>query len=116
MNLLLSLKSLYTFFHDFIHEHSPGTGVHNPLGMKFLCQQEHLVTSVICCKFKKKSLQSLILYNCFIYLILYIAPGQGKTAPRGRSFDVNKKILSLRSFVTSFKTMHLKSDFIQLFS
>ena len=45
---------LYNFFHDFIHVYSPGTGADNPLGMKFWCQKEHLVTSVICCKFKKK--------------------------------------------------------------
>ena len=43
---------LYTFFHDFIHVYSPGAGADNPLGTKFCCQQEHLVTSVICCKFQ----------------------------------------------------------------
>ena len=130
---------LYTFFHDFIHVYSPGTGVDNPLGTILLCQQEHLVTSVIfckcqkkslwrlilniffswfytciwprsrgrqlqeakfwcqqkrlvtsfiCCKFQNKSLQSAILYNCFIYLIRDIAPGQGQTASTGQSFDV----------------------------
>ena len=40
---------------------------------------------------------------------MYIAPGQGQTAPRGQNFDVNKKALSLYPFVASFK------DFIQLF-
>ena len=44
---------LYTFFHDFIHVYSPGAGADNPLGTKFWCQQEHLVTSVSCYKFKK---------------------------------------------------------------
>ena len=41
------------FFHDFIHVYtcSPGAGDDNPKGTKFLCQQEHLVTLVICCKF-----------------------------------------------------------------
>ena len=29
--------------------------------------------------------------------------GQGQTTPRGQNFDVNRNILSLRSFVTSFK-------------
>ena len=33
-----------------------------------------------------------------------IALGQGQTTPRGHNFDVNRKILSLRSFVTSLKT------------
>ena len=46
-------------------------------------------------------------------LYMYIAPGQGQTAPRGQSFDVNRNVLSLRLFVTSFKTISLKSDFIQ---
>ena len=41
------------FFHDFIHVYSPRAEADNCLGMKFLCQQEHLVTSVICCKLKK---------------------------------------------------------------
>ena len=53
---LLSLRSfatslknicmiLYNFFHDFIHVYSPRTGADNPLGTKFWCQQEPLVTS-----------------------------------------------------------------------
>ena len=46
-------------------------------------------------------------------LYLYIAPGQGQTAPRGQNFDVNRNVLSLHSFVASFKQMSLKSDFLQ---
>ena len=34
-------------------KHSPWVGADNPLGPKFLCQQEGLITLVICCKFKK---------------------------------------------------------------
>ena len=34
---------------------------------------------------------------------MILAPGQGLTAPWGRNFDVNKNILSLRSFVASLK-------------
>ena len=45
---------------------------------------------------------------------MYIAPGQGQTAPRGQSFDVNRNVLSL-SFVASFKKMSLKSDFAHFF-
>ena len=48
-------------------------------------------------------------------LYMYIAPGQGQTAPRGQSFDVNRNVSSLHSFVASFKQMSLKSDFIQFF-
>ena len=36
-------------------------------------------------------------------LYMYIAPGQGQTAPRGQSFDVNRNVLSLHSFVASLK-------------
>ena len=46
-------------------------------------------------------------------LYMYIAPGQGQTSPKGQSFDVNRIVLSLHSFVASFKKMSLKSDFIQ---
>ena len=46
---------------------------------------------------------------------MYIAPGQGQTDPRGQNFDVNRNLLSLRSFATSFKKISLKSDFIHFF-
>ena len=48
-------------------------------------------------------------------LYMYIAPGQRQTAPRGKSFDINRNVLSLHLFVASFKKMSLKSDFIQFF-
>ena len=48
-------------------------------------------------------------------LYMYIAPGQGQTAPRGQSFDFNRNVLSLHSFVASLKKKSLKSDFIQFF-
>ena len=47
---------------------------------------------------------------------MYMAPGLGQTAPRGQSFDVNKNVLSLHSFVASFKKVPLKSDFIHFYS
>ena len=34
-------------------KHSPRVGADNPLGPKFLCQQDGLITVVIYCKFKK---------------------------------------------------------------
>ena len=43
-------------------------------------------------------------------LYMYIAPGQGLTTPWGQNFDVNRNILSLRSFVEGFKKISLKSD------
>ena len=72
-------------------------------GEKFWCQQKPLVTLLICYKFKKKSLWSLILYIFLMTLYMYITLGQGLTTPWGRNFNVNRNILSLRSFVASLK-------------
>ena len=46
---------------------------------------------------------------------MYIAAGQGQTTPGGHNFDVNRNLLSLRSFATSLKKISLKSDLIQFF-
>ena len=75
----ISLKSdfIHCFFHDFIHVYSPRAGTDRPQGTKFWCQQKCLVTSFICCKFKRKCLWSLILYNFFHDLIHVYSPGQG---------------------------------------
>ena len=55
------------FFHDFIHVYNTGTRADNPLGTKFWCQQEHLVTSVIYCKFQKNLFEVWFnLYNFFM--------------------------------------------------
>ena len=48
-------------------------------------------------------------------IINVYSPEQGQTTLRGQNFDVNRKFLSLRSFVTSFKKISLKSDFIHIF-
>ena len=46
-----------------------------------------LVTSIICCKFKKKtSLKSDFIQIFFIILYMYIAPGQGQDSPSGTKF------------------------------
>ena len=39
----------------------------------------------------------------------------GADNPRGQNFDVNRNLLSLQSFATSFKKISLKSDFIYFF-
>ena len=52
-------------------------GIDNPLGTKFLCQQEHLVTSVICCKFES-NLFDVWFYTIFVIILyMYMTPGQG---------------------------------------
>ena len=48
-------------------------------------------------------------------LHMYIAQGQGQTTPRGQTFDVNRKALSLYPFVAGFKEISLKSNFIHFF-
>ena len=54
---------------------------------------------------------------------MYIAPGQGLTTIWGRNYDVNRNILSLGSFDTSFKKISLSlilynffHDFIHVYS
>ena len=46
---------------------------------------------------------------------MYIAPGQGQKTLWGQTLDVNRKPLSLRPFVASFKQISLNSDFIHIF-
>ena len=65
---------------------------------------------------KKISLKSDFVKKNSMILYIYIALRQGQTAPRGQNFDVNKKALSLYTFVASFKEISLRSDFIQFFS
>ena len=48
-------------------------------------------------------------------LYMYIALGQGQTTPRGQTFDVNRKPLSLCPFVAGLKKIALKSNFIYIF-
>ena len=103
---------LYIFFQDFIHVYSPGAGVDNPLGTKFLFQQEHLVTSAICCKFKKISLKSdsIPFFDDFIHVY---SPGAGADSPQGtKSTETSCYFIHL---LQVSKQMSLKSDFIQFF-
>ena len=53
---------------------------------------------------KKISLKSDFMhFFFFMILYMYIAPGQGQTAPRGQSFNVNRNVLSFHSFDASFQ-------------
>ena len=64
------------------------------------CHFSHLL------QVSKKSLWSLILYIFFfmiLYMYIHVAPGQGQSAPRGQSFNVNRNVLSFHSFDASFK-------------
>ena len=82
-----------------------------PQRTKFWCQQKPLVTSGICYKFQKNlfEVQFYTIFFLILYMYVYKAPGQEQTAPRGQSFDVNRNVLSLHSFVASLKTKCLWS-------
>ena len=53
--------------------------------------------------------------HILMILYMYIAPGQGQKNPLGQTFDVNRKSLSLRPLIASFKQISLNSDFIHAF-
>ena len=101
----MSLKSdfIQFLFHDLIHIYSPGAGADSPQGTKFWCQQEGLITLPICCKFQRNLFEVWFYIIFFMILYMYIALGQGQTAPGEQSFNVNRNVLSLHSFVPSFK-------------
>ena len=61
----------------------------------------------------KRSLRDFI--HILMILYMYIAPGQGQKTPWGQTFDVNRKPLSLRLFIASFKQISLNSDFTYIF-
>ena len=62
---------------------------------------------------RKRSLNSLTLYTSFHDLIDVYSCRSGADNPRGQNVDVNRNLLSLRSFATSFKKS-LKSDFVTI--
>ena len=106
----------YTFFHYFIHVYSPRAGADGPKGTKFWCQQKCLVALFICCKFKKHLFEVWLYTIFFMILCMSIAPGQGQTTPMGQSFDVNRNVLSLHSFVASLKKSVFEVWFYTMFS
>ena len=57
-------------------KHSPRVGADNPLGPKFCCQQECLITMVICCKFQN----NLTFFHDFIHVY---SPRAGADSPQG---------------------------------
>ena len=81
---------LYIFFYDFICIYSHGTGADRPQGTKFWCQQEHLVTSVICCKFQN-NLFEVWFYTFFHDFIHIYSHGTGADRPQGTKFWCQQK-------------------------
>ena len=79
------------------------TGTDNPLRWKFDVNRNILSFWSFVASLKKISLKSDFIHFFFMILYMYIAPGQGQTAPTGQSLDVNRNVLSLHLFVASFK-------------
>ena len=98
---------LYNFFHDFIHV------LTTPRGQNFYVNRNISSLWSFVASFKKNLFELWFYAIFFMILYMYIAPGQGQTAPRGQSINVNRNVLSFHSFDASFKNMPLKSDFIQ---
>ena len=117
-HLLQVLKSDFIqFFFMILYMYIvPGQGLTTPWGRNFDVNRNILSLWSFVASFKKISLKSDFIQFFFMILYMYIAPGQGQRAPRGQNFDVNRNVLSLHSFVTSFKKMSLKPDFIQFSS
>ena len=78
----------------------PGQGQTTPVD-KILMSTENLSLRSFATSLKKISLKSNFIHFFFIFLSMYIAPGRGLTTLWGQNFDVNRNILSLRSFVAS---------------
>ena len=108
-----SLWSLifYRFFMCFFHMYIAPVRGRQPTGDKnFMTTGLFSLLQV-----SKWSLRNLILYTFLMILYMYTAPGQGQKTPWGQTFYANRKPLSLRPFVASFKQISLNSDFIHIF-
>ena len=99
---------LYMYIHV-----APGQGLTTPRGRNFYVNRNILSLWSFVASFKKNLFEVWFYAIFFMILYMYIAPGQGQTATRGRSSNVNRNVLSFHSFDASFKKMPLKSDFIQ---
>ena len=82
---------------------APGQGLTTHWGRNFDVNRNIFSLRSFVASLKKISLKSDFIPFFFMSLYMYIAPGQGQTVPWGQSFDVNRNILSLHSFVASLK-------------
>ena len=97
-------------------KHSPWAGARQPIRAKILMSTERPHHYGHLLQVKNESLQPLTLYTTFHDLINVYSRRSGADNPRGQNCDVNRNLLSLRSFATSLKKISLKSGFIQCFS
>ena len=101
----ISLTSdLYTSFHDLINVYSHSSRADNPRRQNFDVNRNLLSLRSFATSFKKISLKSDFIH-LFIHNFIHVySPGAGADNPLGTKLDVNRNILSLRSFVASLKT------------
>ena len=89
---------LYMYIHV-----ASGQGLTTPRGRNFYVNRNILSLWSFVASFKKNLFEVWFYAICFMILYMYIAPGQGQTAPRGQSFNVNRNVLSFHSFDASFQ-------------
>ena len=114
-----NLFELWFYTHFFMLSYmyiALGHGQTTPRGQNFDVSRNLLSFQSFATSVKKNLFEVWFYTHFFIILYMYVAPRQGQTTPWGQNSDVNKNILSFRSFVTSFKKIFLKSDFIHIFS
>ena len=89
---------LYMYIHV-----APGQGLTTPRWRNFYVNRNILSLWSFVASFKKNLFEVWFYAIFFMILNMYIAPGQGQTAPRGQSFNVNRNVLSFHSFDVSFQ-------------
>ena len=88
---------LYMYIHV-----APGQGLTTPRGRNFYVNRNIWSIWSFAASFKINLFEVWFYAIFFMILYMYIAPGQGQTAPRGQSFNVNRNVLSFHSFDASF--------------
>ena len=95
---------------------APGQGQTTPRGQNFDVNRKAFSLYPFVASFKEISFKSDFIHFFFMIVYIWIVPRQGLTTPWGRNFYVNRNILSIQSFGTSFKNIFLRSDFIHFCS
>ena len=111
--LKISSKSdfihIFSWFYTCIYPRGRGW---QSLETKFWCQQEHLFTSVICCKFQKISLKSDFIQFFHDFIHVY-SPGARADSPQGTKFGCQQKRLVTSFICCKFKKKSLQSLILQ---
>ena len=85
------------------------------LGGNFDVNRNLLSLRSFATSFKNISFKSDFIHFFFMIFLRVYSPGHGLTIHWGRNFDVNRTILSLRSFIAILKNISLKSDSFTFF-